>query len=303
MSEKPIHVDVCVATYRRPLMLKRLLHSLLQQRLCDTIIMRICVVDNDASESARQTVQEHANTSAVTVIYDTESVQNIAMARNKALSLCRGDYMAFIDDDEVASPEWLQSLIDSAQKYDAHVVFGPVVPEYPTNTPKWVLKGKFFERERKETGKSCPHGATNNVLIRREPIVATGLQFNPDYGRTGGEDIEFFCRLGRLGFRMVWCDEALVTEPVVDSRMTADWLIRRAFRGGQLYGRLVVAPKPVPLRIPWAIQRVIYLAVAVIALPVAWLLGKHAFIRILMKVGSNLGHLSSQSGWLYEGYR
>ncbi len=102
---------------------------------------------------------------------------------------------------------------------------------------------------------------------------------------------------------MVWCDNAIVTEEVAENRMTSAWLIRRAYRGGQMYGRLLISPKRLPARIPWIVQRVAYLGVAVAFLPLSWLWGKETGVRVLMKISSNLGHLTSQSGWLYEGYR
>lgn len=298
-----MQVDVCVATYKRPTLLKKLLHSLIRQQLDHNVTMRIVVVDNDVDESARQIVEDCAAAIAITVSYSKECVQNIALARNHALSLCRGDYIAFIDDDEEAAHDWLGNLIDNARRYNADVVFGPVVPVYPEDTPKWVRRGHFFERNRRPTGTPCEHGGAGNVLISTTVLQTTGLRFNPAYGLTGGEDTEFFYRLGQHGAQMVWCDEALVTEPVAKKRMTPAWLIRRAFRGGQMYGRLLVSPKPIPARIPWVIQRVTYLAMAVALLPLAWLWGKDAGVRTLMKISSNLGHLTSQSGWLYEGYR
>ena len=303
MSDNNTRIDVCVATYKRPAMLKQLLHSLRQQTLDEDMEMRIFVVDNDAAGSACEVVERYATTGDMTVRYEKEPVQNIALARNRALSLCGGDYVAFIDDDEEARPDWLRHLLHAARNFQADAVFGPVVPVYPENTPKWVHRGRFFERDRHRTGTLRPHGATNNVLISRKALEATETHFDPAYGRTGGEDTNFFYRLGQRGARMVWCDEALVDEAVPENRMTPAWLIRRAYRGGQMYGRVLMVPKPPLARVPWVAQRVAYLAVAVAVLPVAWLLGKEKGVRALMKISSNLGHLTSLTGRLHEGYR
>ncbi|MDR4472227.1 MAG: glycosyltransferase family 2 protein [Nitrospira sp.] len=303
MSDERTHIDVCVATYKRPALLDQLLQSLINQRLDKDVAIRIVVVDNDLAETAREVASRYAEMGITPVCYETEPVQNIALARTRALSACTGDYVAFIDDDEVATQDWLQRLLETSRRFQADVVFGPVVPVYPQNAPEWVRRGRFFERGRMQTGKPCPHGATNNVLISRKTIVATGLQFDQAYGRTGGEDTHFFYRLGQQGARMVWCDDAIVTEEVAENRMTSAWLIRRAYRGGQMYGRLLISPKRLPARIPWIAQRVAYLGVAVALLPLSWLWGKETGVRVLMKISSNLGHLTSQSGWLYEGYR
>lgn len=284
-------------------MLGKLLHSLCQQTLDEDMEVHIVVVDNDAAGSACEVVERYAATGEMNVRYEKEPVQNIALARNRALSLCAGDYVAFIDDDEEATSEWLRHLLHTARKVEADTVFGPVVPVYPDNTPKWVRRGRYFERARYRTGTLCPHGSTNNVLVFRKTLVATGVQFDQAYGRTGGEDTNFFYRLGQRGARMVWCDEALVHEAVPEDRMTPTWLIKRAYRGGQMHARLFISPKPPLARVLWVAQRVTYLTAAVLALPLAWLWGKEKGVRVLMKISSNFGHLTSLTGRFYEGYR
>jgi succinoglycan biosynthesis protein ExoM len=303
VSDNNTRIDVCVATYKRPALLGKLLHSLCQQTLDEDMEVHIVVVDNDAAGSACEVVERYATTGDMNVRYEKEPVQNIALARNRALSLCGGDYIAFIDDDEEATSEWLRHLLHTARKFETDTVFGPVVPVYPDNTPKWVRRGRYFERARYRTGTLCPHGSTNNVLVSRKTLVATGVQFDQAYGRTGGEDTNFFYRLGQRGARMVWCDEALVHEAVPEDRMTPTWLIKRAYRGGQMHARLFISSKPPRARVLWVVQRVTYLTAAVLALPLAWLWGKEKGVRVLMKISSNFGHLTSLTGRFYEGYR
>ena len=303
MSSNNTRIDVCIATYKRPERLAKLLESLRRQRLDEDMSMRVVIVDNDSAGSAHEVVERYANSGAGVIRYEQEPVQNIALARNRALSICSGDYIAFIDDDEEATSDWLCHLLNTVHAFEADVVFGPVVPIYPDNTPEWIRRGRFFERPRNRTGMLCPHGATNNVLIARKLLSATATQFNPAYGRTGGEDTEFFHLLGRRGACMVWCDEALVYEEVSEDRMTPAWLFRRAYRGGQMHDRVFMAPKPALARVPWIAKRLAYLAVAVAMLPLAWLWGKEKGVRVAMKVSSNLGHLTSPFGRFYEGYR
>lgn len=80
--------------------------------------IRIVVVDNDIAESARNVVKRYATMSEVPIHYETEPVQNIALARTRALTACSGDYVAFIDsDDEEATPKWLQHLLDAIRDF------------------------------------------------------------------------------------------------------------------------------------------------------------------------------------------
>ena len=69
------------------------------------------VAYNDHRRSAKQVVSEFAATSSIPVFYCVEPEQNIALARNKALASSRGDFVAFIDDDEVPGKDWLWNLL------------------------------------------------------------------------------------------------------------------------------------------------------------------------------------------------
>lgn len=118
-----IDVDVLVLTYKRPELLAATLDSLVQQRLPADRRMRIIVVDNDAAQSAHATVRRF-QTVFGDIRYVCETEANIAKARNRALSEAHARYVAFIDDDEVASPEWLAALLRTREQYRAPVEIG-----------------------------------------------------------------------------------------------------------------------------------------------------------------------------------
>lgn len=234
-----IDVDVLVLTYKRPGLLADTLDSLVQQRLPSDHRMSIIVVDNDAAQSAHATVSRfQAAFNHIHYVCETEA--NIAKARNRALSEARGRYAAFIDDDEVASPEWLATLLRAREQYRAPVVLGPVMPLLPADTPRWVIAGRFFDRPRRATGTMVHAGAggTGNVLLDLHEVRRTRILFDVSYGISGGEDTHFFHRLAAAGLNCVWCDEAEVHEQVQPHRVRIGWLARRAFAGGRIYARI-----------------------------------------------------------------
>lgn len=302
MPGESTRVDVCIATFRRPTLLAVLLRSLTAQRVPEGVSLRIIVVDNDRAESARSTVAGFARECPWPTEYAVEPEANIARARNRGLSMAAGNYAAFIDDDEHADPEWLAELLGAARRYGADVVFGPVLPVYPEGTPRWVVRGGFFERPRFPSGTTRPHGGSGNALLSLSASTIFGSRYDPGFGRTGGEDTEFFWRLNQRGARMVWCDTALVYEEVTPDRMRVGWLLRRAFRGGQMYGRVFMGRAEPAMRGLWMLRRLVYLAVALAALPLAWLGGRATGVRVLQKAAANLGQLASVSGRYYEGY-
>ena len=46
--------SICIATYKRPILLKKLLESLFAQKVSEEISLEIIVVDNDAKETAKE---------------------------------------------------------------------------------------------------------------------------------------------------------------------------------------------------------------------------------------------------------
>ena len=295
-------VDICIATYKRPVLLRELLESLEEQQVAPGVEFRIIVVDNDKKCSARDVVNEFKNKVSTSVIYDVEPVQNIALARNRALSHIEGVHIAFIDDDETADIHWLQNMIDAIKKYKADMVFAPVKPIYTKNTPNWILNGRFFERKRYQSGIVVKHGKTNNALLRSEIVKKNDYRFNPIFGLSGGEDTEFFHKLSLAGYKMIWCDSGVVYEKVGIERMSIGWLVKRAFRGGQTYARIFVRSWSFDRKLMWCLQKVFYLSMWCMCLPFAWLYGRHLGVFVLQKITGQIGQLLGETKYQYHEY-
>jgi len=130
--------------------------------------------------------------------------------------------------------------------------------------------------------------------------------FDPGYGLTGGEDGDLLGRLVERGARIVWCDEAVVYEPVEASRLSLRWLLLRALRGGQdfarhklmgRFGYLTPAGR-VRLFLRALLQSAIAAGLALLSLP----FGRHRAVYWLLKASANLGKMSIFLGWHYREY-
>lgn len=298
-----IAVDVCVTTFRRPKMLARLLESLNALRIEENIVQRIIVVDNDRDGSARSTVQAFAASCRWPIHYEIESQQNIALARNRCVELSQASYLAFIDDDEIATETWLQQLVDTLVRLDADGVFGPVVPLLPADSPEWIIRGRFFEWPRPLTGSEASEPATGNALISAEWMRRWPGPFDASFGLSGGEDTDLFWRFKQAGARLVWCNEAVAYEEVSADRVNARYLMRRSLCAGQNFARVSMRGRGPLACLVWLGYRLLLLGAAILATAVTWPFGRHVGFRALRKVCTNLGQLSILVGMKYEPYR
>jgi succinoglycan biosynthesis protein ExoM len=269
------HITVCICTYKRPGMLQTLLRGM----------------DNDFEESARSTVCEFAKNATVKTVYHVEPVQNIALARNKAMEHAEGTYVAFIDDDEYPERNWLAHLLSICRSRGADGVLGPVLPHFTTPPPKWVIRGKVFDRPSHATGALLGWRSTRtgNALMRRATFDGPENRFNPRFG-SGGEDRDLFRRLIEKGYAFTWCQEAPVYETIPSNRWSIWFMLRRALLRGQVS---FANPANRAFGIAQSAVAVVFYSAI---LPFLALVAYHLFVKYLVKLGDHVGRLLAAVG-------
>lgn len=221
-------IAICIPTYRRNEMLRDCLHAMKHLRVPAGYRIEIAVVDNDAEGSAEAVCAALRETLPFSLHYGVEPERGLASVRNRLLhEALRMDarWIAFIDDDEMAGPEWLIRHMRALGDFHAEVSSGPV-----------VLTGAgsvFDERDpaRRPTGSTPRHIACNNVVLSSRLARDQRLRFDPRFNFIGGEDFDFFESSQKSGNVHVWCVEAVVSETVPPERATWRYLFKRHFSG------------------------------------------------------------------------
>ncbi|MBV8765452.1 MAG: glycosyltransferase family 2 protein [Hyphomicrobiales bacterium] len=231
----PTTVTVAICTFRRPSVVQAV-ESAVGQRLPADLSLHVLVIDNDITPSAKPLIDQVRAKSSVEISYHHVPGQNISIARNAALEKCSTELLAFLDDDEYAPPDWLESL--AAFRQGAQAVFGPSEALYPEGTPSWLRLGDFHSN-RLDGHETIDTGYTSNVLIDMEFVRRHRLVFDPSLGESGGEDTMFFRALHRSGGTLRYAPKAVVHEKVVGSRLTLAWVRLRRYRAGQVYGLML----------------------------------------------------------------
>lgn len=247
-----MRVAVCALTLQRPEGLRRLLGHLAALRTPDPPAeVEVVIVDNDPCASARPVVDRARDEFPWPLRYEVEPRRGIPFARNRAVAVALAsgaDHVAFIDDDEMPEPGWLDELLRVQRSTGAEVVTGPVVPVFAEPPPRWAVEGRFFERPRFTTGEAIRYARTSNVLIAAGALAPHPRPFHEGFALSGGSDTHFFMRARLEGRRIVWADEAVVRELVPASRVDPAWLRRRAYRRGTTLSLSLLDLQDTPVR-------------------------------------------------------
>jgi len=289
-------VSICVCTYKRPQGLTRLLDSLKALVLPPELRVELLVVDNDAQGSGREAFEVSVQGWSMPARYVIESRSGVGYARSRCVDEAEGEWIAFIDDDEWAEPQWLAALWRQREERDADGVFGPVLAVFEQEPPDWLAASGAYLRARHPSGMRLdwPNCASGNVLFRRQLFFDVG-GFDPAFAESGSEDSDFFWRCLSVGAVFIWCDDAVAHEGVPPQRMTREYLNKRAFIAGQNYVRLHGHREGWRAYARFAVRGVF---IVMVFTPLAWgakLLSSPATIRYEGKLKGGLGKITA--GW------
>jgi GT2 family glycosyltransferase len=302
-AQVPARIGVCIITYKRRDLLRRLLAgvSALTFQKIPMLEIVVVVVDNDTSKSAENICREARLPWPIKYVVETR--RGIAQARNRAIREARdADFIAFIDDDELPIPAWLDELLSTQARFAADVVCGPVLPSFAADVPDWVKIGGFFDRSARDSSSRPDECRSGNVLIRNN-VFAGVTAFDERFGLTGGEDTEFFLRVRRAGYKIVSSAEACVYETVPISRANLKAVLRRAYQSGNswvlcessLDGRLST-------RMIRAAKACGWIVIGAASACVSPLFGMPTIARSLRNIWLGAGMLTGLAGQSYQAY-
>ena len=290
-------ISICICTYRRNLMLKKLLSNLKRQETGGLFDYSIVIIDNDQKGTARELVETMQKDLGLEIQYDIEPERSIPAARNRCLALARGNYIAIIDDDEFPPPHWLITLYKAIHTFDVDGALGPVIPFFEQKPPSWLIKGRFCERPIYRTGTLLEwhQTRTGNALIKKSVFDEHNLKFDLKW-KTSGSDRAFFKEAIQLGYRFISVAEAPIYETVPPERWVKSYYIKRSIVHGYNTYRNSIKGTPLIKQIMTAIKSITAIFLYTIALPVAMILGPAWYVKCLEKGAHHLSQLLARLG-------
>ncbi|MGH6612745.1 glycosyltransferase family 2 protein [Sphingomonas sp.] len=228
---------IAIPTFRRPERLRQLLTSLARMKVTDDA--SILIADNDAAGRAGATLAEavRAGGYALPIEIIIVAEPGLCAVRNAIVetALAHPDmrHLVMIDDDEWPEADWLGELLAVQRRTGADVVGGPVYPHFADRKPGWVRETLVFRPESRPEGATGMLWASNNLLVMRRALDRLDRPwFDPRFGSSGGEDLDFLTRLHEAGCRFAWAPAARVAEWVPADRARLGWVMRRMWRIG-----------------------------------------------------------------------
>jgi glycosyltransferase involved in cell wall biosynthesis len=274
-------VTVCICTHDRTAYLRTCLDSLRVQTV-GLDAFNIIVVDSRSSPAGAAEVRRLVATMPNAELVRVDEI-GLSVARNAGARAASGDYVAYIDDDAQAAPDWIEQIrrVVMEQPSPPAILSGRTLPIWEAPLPAWwpdVLRGVLTITEWNGNGEYRtsevpqgigPYGA--NFIVEREALLSIG-GFIENLGRRGDmllsdEDVHLAWKLQDSGRSIRHDSRIMVHHCIQAQRLTPDWLLQRLYWQGastvathRLLGQSGTIWRELPRR----------LAVAFLLAPSAW---------------------------------
>jgi hypothetical protein len=195
-----MRATIQLCTYNRARLLERVLECCFDQTL-PAGAFEVIVVDDGSSDDTPAILERAAQRATCDLTVIRQANSGLAAGRNAGIARARGTRIAFIDDDVLPLPNFLEEHLCSGDRKPGNIVRGGAIEvedidELPT--PLWSIRNY-----------SANYFWTTNVSVPLETIRSIG-GFNTSFAEYGWEDIDVGLRLRAIGIKATFNPKALV---------------------------------------------------------------------------------------------
>jgi glycosyltransferase involved in cell wall biosynthesis len=238
-----VRISAVICTLNRASYLVKAMESLVNQTYPKEYY-EIIVVDNGSTDNTREVAEQFSQFARIRYIY--EPVKGLSQARNTGWQAASGKYVAYLDDDAIACPHWLEKMMEAFETAEPRPasVGGKAVPLWESERPAWLedrMLGAYAivdwgDRARFLKPSSPEHHVGCNVAYSREVLEGCG-GFNVNLGRKGRNLLSNDENLIRQyidshGLGIYYDPEIIVEHLVPKERLTRRFMLRRHFWQG-----------------------------------------------------------------------
>jgi len=193
-------VSVIMPVYNTGDMVRTTIESVLAQTFSD---FEFIIIDDGSRAETSEIVRSYTDPR---IRYCYQENQGMASARNRGIELAQGQYLAFLDHDDIWLPEKLDEQLKIFAAYpETMLVYSQV--EFFNDRRSWlqdepILNGQVFI----SLLRSCVIHSTSCVMVPRTALFNSALRFHPD--SVPCDDYELWLRIALLG--AVRCTEKVL---------------------------------------------------------------------------------------------
>lgn len=252
-------LSVVVCTYNRAAMLAHVLGSLSRQTISSEEL-EVIVVDNNSQD---ETVDVAKKLLSQFKKYQLlrEPLQGLSHARNRGWRAATGEYVAFLDDDAKAMPDWCELIVSAFTIASPApvAVGGPIYPWYEVSPPSWFSDDFEVRTWGAEVGflpeSRARFGFSGSNMTFPKAILEKYQGFDHNFGMVGeklglGEEAELFSRIFK-DEPYFWYDPSIKVSHWVPIRnMKVSYRLARMYKSGRtraLIERQQAVPKSIKL--------------------------------------------------------
>lgn len=234
-------IAAIICTHNRDRYLGAAIDSLLQQNCAD---YEIIVVDNASSDRSKEVVAQRLDNPLVKYIYEPEL--GLSVARNRGAKETNAPILAYLDDDAVASPQWLRVITEAYRKNEKLAIAGGrvtlILPE-GQQLPQWLSDEMAGALGSYDLGDKIVYLDNPNLTPRglnyslRQSFLQQIGGFDPNLGRVGknllsNEELLMTELALEKGWQVAYLPEALAAHNVAPERLKPGWFINRTWWQG-----------------------------------------------------------------------
>jgi GT2 family glycosyltransferase len=227
-------VTVIVCTFNRIQWLEKCLRSLEQQ---DVRADEIMVVDGPSTDGSREMLEELERKGSIVLVRQAK-LDGISAARNMGLRMAKGDVVCYIDDDAVAQPGWLSSILSLYGDPKVGGVGGPVMDmtgKLTMGKNAVAPDGRWFDESRGESTDGLSQVMVGcNMSFRREALLKIG-GFDP-YFRYHQDETDACLGVLHAGYSILYHEGAVVWHEWCEGSYRKDrikWYLRLRYMWGR----------------------------------------------------------------------
>ncbi len=233
-------ITVAICTHKRPLWVESCLAALTKQETISGKWEILIVSNDDTLSNELCEIVERAQ-QLIPVKLILEPKLGLSHARNTALAKASGEFVAFIDDDALASPSWISAIEGHTAKTDVDFIGGPALPLYmktpPTwFRPEWVTEYDYGDKSRPLTDQESIGGM--NFIVRRTLAIELG-GFNTSLGMNTNklgyhEETDLLLRAWATmpHLKVLYIPEASVQHAIRPEKVTFMWQVKSRWAKG-----------------------------------------------------------------------